>query len=320
MPLHPAPPLPRPPPRRPPVSCAACAFGSTAPPRSANDADADRVDWLRVLPFVLLHAGCAGVIWVGVSPVALLVAGVLYVVRMFAITGFYHRYFSHRSFRTSRGLQFVFALIGAASVQRGPLWWAAHHRHHHRHADQARDLHSPRHGFWRDHMGWFMTPRAFATDLSRVRTGPPPGDCAGWTATTWRYPWPWPSPCTPPARCCSTCGRRWTPAARSCWCGVLHLHRRAVPCHGDDQFALTASAAAASRPPTTAATISCWRCSPSARAGTTTIISTPAAPAGLPLVGSGRDLVRPAPARPAGPGARPQAGARTVAGTAGALR
>ena len=134
----------------------------------ATGADADRVDWLRVLPFVLLHLGCIAVLWVGVSPVALLVAALLYVVRMFAITGFYHRYFSHRSFRTSRALQFVFALIGAASVQRGPLWWAAHHRHHHRHSDAPEDLHSPRHGFWRSHMGWFLTRRAFATDLSRV--------------------------------------------------------------------------------------------------------------------------------------------------------
>ena len=140
---------------------------SAAPP--PDQADAERIDWMRVVPFLLLHLGCAAVIWVGVSPVALLVAGLLYALRMFAITGFYHRYFSHRSFRTSRGLQFVFALIGAASVQRGPLWRAAHHRHHHRHADQPQDPHSPRHGFWRSHMGWFMTRGAFTTDLSRVQ-------------------------------------------------------------------------------------------------------------------------------------------------------
>ena len=131
-------------------------------------ADADRVDWLRVLPFVLLHLGCLAVLWVGVSPIAVAVAALLYAVRMFAITGFYHRYFSHRAFRTSRPMQFIFALVGAASVQRGPLWWAAHHRHHHRHSDAPEDPHSPRHGFWRSHMGWFLTKRAFATDLRRV--------------------------------------------------------------------------------------------------------------------------------------------------------
>ncbi len=135
---------------------------------TVDAAAADRVDWLRVLPFVLLHLGCLAVIWVGVSPIAVTVAALLYAVRMFAITGFYHRYFSHRAFRTSRAMQFVFALVGAASVQRGPLWWAAHHRHHHRHSDTPHDPHSPRHGFWRSHMGWFLTRGAFATDLSRV--------------------------------------------------------------------------------------------------------------------------------------------------------
>ena len=129
----------------------------------------DRIDWTRSLPFALLHAGCLGVVWTGVSPVAVAVAAALYALRMFALTGFYHRYFSHRTFRTSRAMQLVFAILGASCAQRGPLWWAAHHRHHHRHADDDQDLHSPaRHGFWWSHMGWFLTPRAFATDLARV--------------------------------------------------------------------------------------------------------------------------------------------------------
>jgi stearoyl-CoA desaturase (delta-9 desaturase) len=108
------------------------------------------------------------VFFVGVSPAALWTAAALYARRMFAITGFYHRYFSHRAFRTSRLLQFAFALLGAASVQRGPLWWAAHHRHHHRHADTELDVHAPRHGFWRSHVGWFLTVRSFATDHAAV--------------------------------------------------------------------------------------------------------------------------------------------------------
>ncbi len=140
-----------------------------APRIDPDRIDPDRIDWTRALPFALLHAGCLGVLWTGVSPVALALAGALYAVRMFALTGFYHRYFSHRTFRTSRGMQWVFAVLGASCAQRGPLWWAAHHRHHHRHADDAHDLHSPRrHGFWWSHMGWFLTRRAFATDLTRV--------------------------------------------------------------------------------------------------------------------------------------------------------
>jgi len=136
---------------------------------TALNADSRKIDWLRVVPFLLMHAACVCVIWVGVSPVAVAVAVALYAVRMFALTGFYHRYFSHRAFRTSRAVQFVFAVIAASCVQRGPLWWAAHHRQHHRHADTELDPHSPSvHGFLWSHMGWFLTPSAFQTDMSRV--------------------------------------------------------------------------------------------------------------------------------------------------------
>lgn len=138
-----------------------------APP--IDPAQAGQIDGLRAIPFVLLHLGCLGVLWVGVSGFAIAVAVALYAVRMFAITAFYHRYFSHRTFQASRPVQFVFAVIGASSVQRGPLWWAAHHRQHHRHADGPLDPHSPHEvGFWRSHMGWFLTREAFATDAARI--------------------------------------------------------------------------------------------------------------------------------------------------------
>jgi stearoyl-CoA desaturase (Delta-9 desaturase) len=135
-----------------------------------NDTDADRINWLRCMPFVLLHLACIGIWWVGWSGFAVATAIGLYLVRMFAITGVYHRYFSHRTYRTSRLLQFIFAVLGASSVQRGPLWWAAHHRGHHKHSDTQPDPHSPvRHGFWRSHAGWFMTNRHFLTDYNRIR-------------------------------------------------------------------------------------------------------------------------------------------------------
>ena len=112
---------------------------------------------------------CLSVIWVGVSPVALAVAGTLYVVRMFAITGFYHRYFCHRSFKTSRTGQFLFGVLGASAGQRGPIWWAAHHRQHHHHSDQPADVHSPlQHGFLWSHMGWFMARGPIEPDLAYV--------------------------------------------------------------------------------------------------------------------------------------------------------
>lgn len=136
--------------------------------RIAKD-EPQRVDWVRCLPFLGLHLACFGVIWVGWSPFAVLFAVGLYLVRMFAITGFYHRYFSHKTYKTSRFFQFVFALTGNAAVQRGPLWWAAHHRLHHKRSDSVEDVHSPHHhSFLWSHVGWILSRANFATHLKQV--------------------------------------------------------------------------------------------------------------------------------------------------------
>ena len=90
-------------------------------------------------------------------------------VRMFGITGGYHRYFSHRTYRTGRVFQFVLAWLGASSVQKGPLWWAAHHRHHHQYSDEDPDLHSPGlQGFYWSHVGWILAPDYEATQYRRI--------------------------------------------------------------------------------------------------------------------------------------------------------
>jgi len=129
------------------------------------------VDWTGSIPYLAIHAGCLAVFipGVGISWTAVLCAVFLYFARMFFITGFYHRYFSHRSFRTSRVFQFVGALGGCAALQRGPIWWAAHHRHHHCTSDTDIDRHSPREkGFLYSHMGWFMTREHNPTDEKYV--------------------------------------------------------------------------------------------------------------------------------------------------------
>ncbi|MFT5289576.1 MAG: stearoyl-CoA desaturase (delta-9 desaturase), partial [Planctomycetota bacterium] len=118
----------------------------------------------------LLHLSCLLVLAVGWSWSAVVVAVVAYVVRMFAITAFYHRYFSHRSFETSRTMQFIFALVGSTAVQRGPIWWASHHRAHHKHSDKEGDVHSPaRDGFWWSHIGWILSRGYFRPRLDLVR-------------------------------------------------------------------------------------------------------------------------------------------------------
>ena len=114
--------------------------------------------------FLLMHVAALAVFWVPFSWGLVWLCLGLYWLRMFAITAGYHRYFAHRSYKTSRVFQFILAFVGASSLQKGPLWWAGHHRHHHRFSDQEEDLHSPRRdGFWWSHVGWILSHRYDAT-------------------------------------------------------------------------------------------------------------------------------------------------------------
>lgn len=127
------------------------------------------VDWVRSIPFFAMHLACLAVIWVGWSWVAVSVAFALYWFRMFAVTGIYHRYFSHRTYKTSRVWQFCMAVWGASCTQKGGPWWAAHHRNHHRYSDKPGDAHSPHeHGFLWAHMGWITSRRNADTDYTKV--------------------------------------------------------------------------------------------------------------------------------------------------------
>ncbi|MCE2455855.1 MAG: acyl-CoA desaturase [Gemmatimonadetes bacterium] len=128
-----------------------------------------RVDFLRSYAFIGMHVLALGAFFTGVSVPALVALLVTFWIRLFGITGGYHRYFSHRSFKTSRVLQFVLAWLGASAGQNGPLWWVSHHRLHHRHADTEHDAHSPGlRGFWWAHAGWIMTRRYKGYDESLV--------------------------------------------------------------------------------------------------------------------------------------------------------
>ena len=122
------------------------------------------------LTFLAIHVGCLGAIWTGVTVRAAVLCMVLYWLRMFAITAGYHRYFSHRTYKTSRWFQFVLAWLGCSSIQKGPLWWASKHRHHHKYSDMPEDVHSPlQRGFYYAHIGWILGQEHTATDLRVVR-------------------------------------------------------------------------------------------------------------------------------------------------------
>jgi stearoyl-CoA desaturase (delta-9 desaturase) len=135
-----------------------------------TDENPEKIECLRVLPFIVLHLACFAVFWVEFSTIAISVAALLYLLRMFAITGFYHRYFAHKAFKTSRAVQFIFAFLAASAAQRGPLWWASHHRHHHAHSDHPEDPHSPKqHGFFWSHLSWFLANKNFRSKNERIK-------------------------------------------------------------------------------------------------------------------------------------------------------
>lgn len=117
----------------------------------------ERIRIYTSLPFFLVHLCALLAPFTGFSWPAVLACVFLYYLRMFAITAGYHRYFAHRTYRLGRGFQFLMAWLGASSAQKGPLWWAAHHRHHHRWSDTEQDVHSvSRRGFFWAHMGWIL--------------------------------------------------------------------------------------------------------------------------------------------------------------------
>lgn len=121
-----------------------------------------------MIPFIVIHLSVLGAFWSGVTTASIVCCVVLYAVRMFAVTGGYHRYFAHRTYKTSRVFQFILAFLAQSTAQKGALWWAAHHRNHHRFSDQAGDLHSPvQDGFWYSHVGWLFNNNN-ETDYSNI--------------------------------------------------------------------------------------------------------------------------------------------------------
>jgi stearoyl-CoA desaturase (delta-9 desaturase) len=129
----------------------------------------ERVNWIRSIPFVLIHLSVLAVFLTGVRWIDVAVCIGLYYVRMFFITAGYHRYFSHRSYKMGRVMQFLMALGGTTAAQKGVLWWAANHRHHHRYSDMPEDVHSPKRGFWWSHVGWILCDKYEATDHEAIK-------------------------------------------------------------------------------------------------------------------------------------------------------
>ncbi|HUG39204.1 MAG TPA: acyl-CoA desaturase [Longimicrobiales bacterium] len=130
----------------------------------------DDIIYPATIPFLVIHLTALAAIWTGVSLWAVTLCLGLYVVRMIIVTAGYHRYFSHRSYKTSRVGQFILAFLAQTSLQRGVIWWAAIHRHHHKHSDTELDVHSPVHrSFLYSHVGWIFAKRDDTPDYGTVQ-------------------------------------------------------------------------------------------------------------------------------------------------------
>ena len=222
------------------------------------------IPWRGMIPFILIHLRRARRVLERRDDGAVVCGIALYLVRMFAVTGGYHRYFSHRTYKTSRVFQFILAFLAQSTAQKGALWWAAHHRAHHRFSDKAGDLHSPvNDGFWYSHVGWLFNGTG-ETDYTMIP------DFARFPELRFlnkHYLLP---PIVMGVVVWLTLG----------WSGSVHRllcqHRGTVARHVHDQLACrTCSAIAVSRRRTTAATTGSSRSSRSVRGGTTTTTASP---------------------------------------------
>ena len=132
------------------------------------------------IAFLFIHLLPLAAIWTGATFFDWMMCIFLYFFRMFWVTGGYHRYFAHKSYKTSRWFQFVIAFMAQTTAQKGALWWAAHHRHHHRHSDTPSDPHSMKiYGFWYSHIGWIVGPDFKETDYKVI------GDYAKYPELVW---------------------------------------------------------------------------------------------------------------------------------------
>ena len=99
-----------------------------------------------ILLFVLQVTPIAFLL-MGTNPADWLLFAVIYPIQSIGVGVSLHRYFAHRSFKTSRWFQFVMALM-ASSVFGDPVRFTGKHRLHHRYSDTTNDTHTPLKGFW----------------------------------------------------------------------------------------------------------------------------------------------------------------------------
>ena len=126
-----------------------------------------------VIPFIATLTAIV-LLWNSwVTAADLIIAAVMYMLTAVSITVGFHRLLTHRSFQTSKPLEYTFAILGSMAVQGPVIAWVADHRKHHAHTDEEGDPHSPHvkpdggvqsvfAGLWHAHTGWLMSSQGRA--------------------------------------------------------------------------------------------------------------------------------------------------------------
>lgn len=152
-----------------PTAPAAASENPSSPLTSYERGPDERINKLSSIPFILVHFVPLLAVFTGVTATALVLLFVTYFGRLFFVTAGYHRYFAHRSYKLARVPQFLMAFGGTMAAQKGPLWWASHHREHHRNSDTEQDIHSPLRGFWWSHVGWILCDKYNDAPVHRIK-------------------------------------------------------------------------------------------------------------------------------------------------------
>jgi stearoyl-CoA desaturase (delta-9 desaturase) len=123
---------------------------------------------------------------------AIATAVVLYMVAgMLGIGMAYHRLLTHRSYKTTKWMEYFLTWCGTLALEGGPIFWVATHRVHHQKSDLEGDPHTPREGTWWAHMGWIISGTGLHHDSQVLAKYAP--DLSRDPVQVWLSKWHWTS-------------------------------------------------------------------------------------------------------------------------------
>jgi len=124
------------------------------------------LNWITAIAMTGFHIGAVAALFY-IDYGAMLAALILYYAGgMLGIGMSYHRLLTHRSYRTTKFIEYFLTICGTLALEGGPIFWVATHRIHHQKSDQEGDPHTPREGTFWAHMGWILMGEGLHHDAS----------------------------------------------------------------------------------------------------------------------------------------------------------